>query len=187
MAGSVNKVILVGNLGADPEVKSFPNGGRICNLRIATSDNWTDRASGERRERTEWHNVVIKSDGLVGVAERYLRKGKKVYVEGSLQTRKWQDQSGQDRYTTEVVLSGPGAVMTMLDGGGEGGSMSGGGGGGRRNEGWGSGGDEMGGGYGGGRASGGGGSRGGSAGGGGMGGGGGRAFDDNLDDDEIPF
>jgi len=176
MAGSVNKVIIVGNLGADPEVKSFSNGGRICNLRIATSENWTDRASGERKERTEWHSVVIRSDGLIGIAERYLRKGKKVYLEGSLQTRKWQDQNGQDRYSTEVVLSGPGAVMTMLDGGGEGG----GGGGGRRNEGgWGSGGgDDMGGGgFGGGRSS-------------GSGGGarsGGSAFDDNLDDDEIPF
>ncbi|MGF7169934.1 single-strand DNA-binding protein [Sphingobium xanthum] len=171
MAGSVNKVILVGNLGADPEVKSFSNGGRICNLRIATSENWTDRASGERKERTEWHSVVIRSDGLIGIAERYLRKGKKIYIEGSLQTRKWQDQNGQDRYSTEVVLSGPGAVMTMLDGGGEGG---GGGGGGRRNEGgWGSGGDDMGGG-GGGRSA------------------GGAArqsspFSDNLDDDEIPF
>jgi single-strand DNA-binding protein len=186
MAGSVNKVILVGNLGADPEVKSFPNGGRICNLRIATSDNWTDRASGEKRERTEWHSVVIKSDGLVGVAERFLRKGKKVYIEGALQTRKWQDQNGQDRYSTEVVLSGPGAVMTMLDGGpGEGG----GGGGGRRNEGWGAGGDDGGSGFGGGRSASGGGFGGGSRGGGSGGGnsGGGRAFDDNLDDDEIPF
>jgi len=174
MSGSVNKVILVGNLGADPEIKSFQNGGRIANLRIATSENWTDRASGERRERTEWHNVVINGDGLVGVVERYLRKGKKVYLEGSLRTRKWQDQNGQDKYTTEVVLSGPGAVMTMLDGGGEGG-----GGGGRRSEGWGSGddGNSGGGGFGGGRSSG-GASRAGS---------GSRAFDDNLDDDEIPF
>jgi single-strand DNA-binding protein len=178
MAGSVNKVILVGNLGADPEVKSFSNGGRICNLRIATSENWTDRASGERKERTEWHSVVIRSDGLIGIAERYLRKGKKIYIEGSLQTRKWQDQNGQDRYSTEVVLSGPGAVMTMLDGGSEGGG--GGGGGGRRNEGgWGSGGDDMGGG-------------GGFSGGGGRSAGGGAArqsspFSDNLDDDEIPF
>jgi single-strand DNA-binding protein len=177
MAGSVNKVILVGNLGADPEVKSFSNGGRICNLRIATSENWTDRASGERKERTEWHSVVIRSDGLIGIAEKYLRKGKKIYIEGSLQTRKWQDQNGQDRYSTEVVLSGPGAVMTMLDGGGEGGG--GGGGGGRRNEGgWGAGGDDMGGG--------------GFSGGGGRSAGGGAArpssaFDDNLDDDEIPF
>jgi len=191
MAGSVNKVILVGNLGADPEVKSFSNGGKICNIRIATSENWTDRASGERKERTEWHNVVIRSDGLVGIAERYLRKGKKVYIEGSLQTRKWQDQNGQDRYTTEIVLSGPGAVMTMLDGGGgEGGGGDRSGGGGRRSEGgWGNdepsygggGGNSGGGGYGGGRSSG-----GGSSGGGGStrpaGG-----FDDNLDDDEIPF
>jgi single-strand DNA-binding protein len=179
MSGSVNKVILVGNLGADPEIKSFSNGGRIANLRIATSENWTDRASGERRERTEWHNVVINGDGLVGVVERFLRKGKKIYVEGSLRTRKWQDQNGQDRYTTEVVLSGPGAVMTMLDGGpGEGGAGGGGGGGGRRNEGWSSGEDQgSGGGYGGGRASG-GASRPSSS---------GRAFDDNLDDDEIPF
>jgi single-strand DNA-binding protein len=176
MSGSVNKVILVGNLGADPEVKSFANGGRICNLRIATSESWNDRASGEKRERTEWHNVVINNDGLVGIAERYLRKGKKVYLEGSLRTRKWQDQSGQDRYTTEVVLSGPGAVMTMLDGGG--GEGGGAGGGGRRNEGWGAGGDDGGNFGGGGRASGGGGAR---------GGGGSRAFDDNLDDDEIPF
>ncbi|HEY1125613.1 MAG TPA: single-stranded DNA-binding protein [Sphingobium sp.] len=175
MSGSVNKVILVGNLGADPEIKSFQNGGRIANIRIATSENWTDRASGEKRERTEWHNVVINGDGLVGVVERYLRKGKKVYIEGSLRTRKWQDANGQDRYTTEVVLSGPGAVMTMLDGaGGEGGGQ-------RRSEGWGSGGSDEGngaGGFGGGRSSGSGASRAGS---------GGRAFDDNLDDDEIPF
>lgn len=175
MAGSVNKVILVGNLGADPEVKSFSNGGRICNLRIATSENWTDRASGERKERTEWHSVVIRSDGLIGIAEKYLRKGKKIYIEGSLQTRKWQDQNGQDRYSTEVVLSGPGAVMTMLDGGGEGG-----GGGGRRNEGGWSAGDDNAGGSGGfsggsGRSAGGGAARPSSA------------FDDNLDDDEIPF
>lgn len=122
MAGSVNKVILVGNLGSDPEIKSFSNGGRICNLRIATSETWTDKQSGERKERAEWHSVVIHSDGLVGIAEKYLRKGKKVYIEGKLQTRKWQDQSGADRYSTEVVLNGPGAVMTMLDsgpGGGE--------------------------------------------------------------------
>lgn len=116
MAGSVNKVILVGNLGADPEVKSFQNGGRIANLRIATSEDWKDRQTGEKKERTEWHQVVLQSDGLVGVAERYLRKGAKVYIEGQLRTRKWQDQAGQDRYTTEVVLQGPGAVLTMLDG-----------------------------------------------------------------------
>lgn len=116
MAGSVCKVIIVGNLGADPEVKSFQNGGRIANLRIATSESWKDRASGERKERTEWHSVVISGDGLVGVAERFLRKGSKVYLEGTIRTRKWQDQSGNDRYSTEVVLSGPGAVLTMLDG-----------------------------------------------------------------------
>lgn len=116
MAGSVNKVILVGNLGQDPEVKSFQNGGRICNLRIATSENWKDKATGERKERTEWHSVTINSDGLIGVAERYLRKGSKVYIEGQLKTRKWQDKDGTDRYTTEVSVNGPGAVLTMLDG-----------------------------------------------------------------------
>ncbi len=115
MAGSVNKVIIVGNLGADPEVKSFQNGGRICNLRLATSENWKDKATGERKERTEWHSVTIQSDGLVGVAERYLRKGSKVYIEGQLRTRKWQDQSGNDRYSTEVNV-GMGGVLTMLDG-----------------------------------------------------------------------
>ena len=133
MAGSVNKVILVGNLGADPEVKSFQNGGKVCNLRIATSESWKDRMSGERKERTEWHNVAIFSEGLAGVAERFLRKGSKVYLEGQLRTRKWQDNSGNDRYTTEVVLQGPGAVLTMLDGapggGGQGGGRSSGGGG----------------------------------------------------------
>lgn len=116
MAGSVNKVIIVGNLGADPEVKSFQNGGKIANLRIATSESWKDKATGERKERTEWHTVTLQSDGLVGVAERYLRKGSKVYIEGQLRTRKWQDQNGNDRYSTEVVLQGPGAVLTMLDG-----------------------------------------------------------------------
>lgn len=125
MAGSVNKVILVGNLGSDPEVKSFQNGGRVCNLRIATSESWKDRNSGERKERTEWSSVAILSDGLVGVAEKYLRKGSKVYLEGKLQTRKWQDQSGNDRYTTEVVLNGPGAVLTMLDGAPGGGQQQG--------------------------------------------------------------
>ena len=130
---SVNKVILVGNLGADPEVKSFQNGGKVCNIRIATSESWKDRMSGERKERTEWHNVAIFSEGLAGVAERFLRKGSKVYLEGQLRTRKWQDNSGNDRYTTEVVLQGPGAVLTMLDGapggGGQGGGRSSGGGG----------------------------------------------------------
>jgi single-strand DNA-binding protein len=126
MAGSVNKVILVGNLGADPEVRSFQNGGQVCNLRIATSENWRDKQTGERRERTEWHNVVLRSDGLIGVAQRYLKKGSKVYVEGKLQTRKWQDQSGQDRYTTEIVVGGFDGTLTMLDGrGGEGGDFGG--------------------------------------------------------------
>ena len=113
MAGSVNKVILIGNLGADPEVKSFQNGGRIANLRIATSENWKDRQTGERKERTEWHNVVLQSEGLVGVAERYLRKGSKVYIEGQLRTRKWQDQSGNDRYTTEVSVGGIGGPRSI--------------------------------------------------------------------------
>lgn len=112
---SVNKVILVGNLGQDPEVKSFQNGGRIANLRIATSESWKDKASGERKERTEWHTVTVQSDGLVGVVERYLRKGSKVYVEGSLRTRKWQDQSGADRYSTEISIGMNGALV-MLDG-----------------------------------------------------------------------
>lgn len=115
MAGSVNKVILIGNLGQDPEVKSFQNGGKICNLRIATSENWKDKATGERKERTEWHSVAIQSDGLVGVAERFLRKGSKVYIEGTLRTRKWQDSAGNDRYSTEINV-GMGGVLTMLDG-----------------------------------------------------------------------
>ncbi len=104
MAGSVNKVILIGNLGADPEVRSFPSGGKVANLRIATSETWKDRNTGERRERTEWHRVAIYSEPLVRVAEQYLRKGSKIYIEGKLETRKWQDQSGQDRYTTEIAL-----------------------------------------------------------------------------------
>ena len=114
MSGSVNKVIIVGNLGADPEVRSFQNGGKVCNLRIATSETW--KKDGEKKERTEWHTVAIFSEGLAGVAERFLRKGSKVYLEGKLTTRKWQDKDGNDRYTTEVVLQGPGAVLTMLDG-----------------------------------------------------------------------
>ncbi|KMK66548.1 single-stranded DNA-binding protein [Puniceibacterium sp. IMCC21224] len=129
MAGSVNKVILIGNLGADPEVRNFQNGGKVCNLRIATSETWKDRNTGERRERTEWHSVAIFQEGLVRIAEQYLRKGSKIYVEGKLQTRKWQDQSGQDRYSTEVVLQGFDGVLTMLDGRGEGGGSAGGGGG----------------------------------------------------------
>lgn len=127
MAGSVNKVILVGNLGRDPEVRTFQNGGKVCNLRIATSENWKDRNTGERRERTEWHSVAIFNEGLVRVAEQYLRKGSKVYLEGQLQTRKWQDQSGQDRYSTEVVLQGFGSTMVMLDARGEGGGGQSGG------------------------------------------------------------
>jgi single-strand DNA-binding protein len=164
MAGSVNKVILIGNLGADPEVRTFQNGGKVCNLRIATSETWKDRDSGERRERTEWHNVVIRSEPLIRVAEQYLRKGSKVYVEGQLETRKWQDQSGADRYTTEVALRPYRSELTMLDGRQEGGGGYGGSSGGS------SGGGQQGGGFD---------DRGGS--GGGQGGGGGNM------DDEIPF
>jgi single-strand DNA-binding protein len=173
MAGSVNKVIIIGNLGQDPEVKSFQNGGRIANLRIATSENWKDKNTGERKERTEWHSVVLQSDGLVGVAERYLRKGSKVYVEGQLRTRKWQDASGNDRYTTEISV-GVGGSLTMLDGAQGGGA---GGGGGQR-----SGGDWGGGSGGGGGRSGGGNDWGGASSGGAPKGG----FADDLDDD-IPF
>ena len=126
MAGSVNKVILVGNLGRDPEVRQFQNGGQVCNLSVATSESWKDRNTGERREKTEWHRVAIFSEGLVRVAQSYLRKGSKVYLEGQLETRKWQDQSGQDRYTTEIVLRGYNSNLTMLDG--PGGSGGGGGG-----------------------------------------------------------
>jgi single-strand DNA-binding protein len=173
MAGSVNKVILIGNLGRDPEVRNFQNGGKVCNLRIATSETWKDRNTGERRERTEWHSVAIFQEGLVRVAEQYLRKGSKVYLEGKLQTRKWQDQSGQDRYTTEIVLQGYDGVLTMLDGRGEGGG---------------------GGNYAGGSAGGYGGDYGGDQGGygndygGGSGGGSGSARSAPRDiDDEIPF
>ncbi len=132
MAGSVNKVILIGNLGRDPEVRSFPNGGKVCNLRIATSENWKDRNTGERREKTEWHSVAIFSEPLVRIAEQYLRKGSKIYIEGQLETRKWQDQSGQDRYSTEVVLRPYTSTLTMLDGRGDnagGGGYGGGSGG----------------------------------------------------------
>ncbi len=117
MAGSVNKVILVGNLGKDPEVRTFQNGGRVARLTIATSENWKDKATGEKKEKTEWHNVSILNENLVGVVERYLKKGAKVYIEGQLETRKWQDQSGQDKYTTEVVLRPFRGELTMLDGG----------------------------------------------------------------------
>ncbi len=116
MSGSLNKVMLIGNLGRDPEVRSFPNGGQVCNLRIATTDTWRDRESGERRERTEWHSVAIFSERLVQICEQFLRKGSKVYVEGQLQTRKWQDPAtGNDRYSTEVVIRGFGGSITFLD------------------------------------------------------------------------
>ncbi|MEE3048224.1 MAG: single-stranded DNA-binding protein [Pseudomonadota bacterium] len=148
MAGSVNKVTLIGNLGRDPEVRSTQDGMKIVNLSLATSENWKDRNSGERRERTEWHRVVIFNENLARVAEQYLRKGSKIYVEGQLQTRKWTDQNGQDRYTTEVVLQRYRGDLTMLDGRGEGGSGGGYGGGGgfNQDQGYGGGGGDMGGG-----------------------------------------
>lgn len=121
---SLNKVQLIGNLGADPEIRSFQNGGRVCNLRIATSESWKDKTSGERKEKTEWHSVAIFTDGLVGVAERFLKKGSKVYIEGQLQTRKWQDRDGNDRYTTEIVLQGYNASLVMLDSASGGGQRS---------------------------------------------------------------
>ena len=172
MAGSVNKVILLGNLGADPEIRSFQNGNKVCNLRIATSETWKDRNSGEKKEKTEWHTVAIFSEGLVNVAEQYLRKGSKVYVEGKLTTRKWQDQSGADKYSTEIVLQGFEAKLVMLDSASGGGSGSGGGGY--------SGGGSTGG-YGAGSS---GGSGGSGSGGGGYSSGGGGGSDM---DDEIPF
>jgi single-strand DNA-binding protein len=116
MSGSVNKVILIGNLAADPESKAFSNGNKIVNMRLATSESWKDKATGERKERTEWHNVTINNDNLVPIAERFLRKGSKIYVEGALQTRKWQDRDGNDRYTTEIVLGRFNGVLTLLDG-----------------------------------------------------------------------
>jgi single-strand DNA-binding protein len=132
MAGSVNKVILVGNLGRDPESRSFQNGGKVVNLRIATSESWKDRNTGEKKEKTEWHSVAIFNEGLANVAERFLRKGSKVYIEGQLQTRKWQDQQGNDKYSTEVVLQGGGARGGGSSGGSRGSSSSGGAGGGSR-------------------------------------------------------
>ncbi len=172
MAGSVNKVILVGNVGNDPEVRTFGNGGKVANISLATSENWRDKQSGERREKTEWHRVAIFGEGLVGVVERYVKKGSKLYIEGKLQTRKWQDRDGNDKYTTEVVLQGPGSNMTMLDSRNSqgGGGDYGGGGGGGYNQ------DRMGGG-------------------GNYGGGGGSRSAGNMDgpkqdfdlDDEIPF
>ncbi|VDC32105.1 single-stranded DNA-binding protein [Pseudogemmobacter humi] len=187
MAGSVNKVILIGNLGRDPEVRNFPNGGKVVNLRIATSETWKDRNTGERRERTEWHSVAIFSEPLGRIAEQYLRKGSTVYIEGALETRKWQDQSGADRYSTEVVLRPFSGNLTLLGGRGDGGgSGSGGGQGGPSYDDYGGGqgggysGGGSGGGYGGGSQSGGGGSRGGY--------GGGAPAGGNSDiDDEIPF
>jgi single-strand DNA-binding protein len=182
MAGSVNKVILVGNLGRDPESRSFQNGGKVVNLRIATSETWKDRATGERKEKTEWHSVAIFNENLARTAEQYLRKGSKVYIEGTLQTRKWQDANGGDKYSTEIVLQNFGGTLVMLDGregGGGGGGSRGGASGGWGEE------DPMGGsgGFGGGNDR--GGDRGGS--------GGGRAparpsnaFDSDLDDD-VPF
>ena len=125
MAGSVNKVILIGNLGADPEVKEFQNGGKVCNLRVATSETWKDKQSGERKERTEWHTVSIFAEGLVKIASSYLKKGSKVYLEGQIETRKWQDQNGQDRYTTEVVLRPYKGELTLLDGKSSNGAASG--------------------------------------------------------------
>ena len=179
MAGSVNKVILVGNLGRDPEIRSTQDGLRIANLNLATSESWRDRVSGERKERTEWHRVVIFNERLVEVAEKYLRKGSKIYIEGALQTRKWTDQQGQEKYSTEVVLQRFRGELTMLDGasGGRGGGMSDGGGY-----------DDPG--YGGGDYGGGTPSRPPATAGGGMGGGGGmgrgRSNAEELDDD-IPF
>ncbi|MEH3092427.1 MAG: single-stranded DNA-binding protein [Agrobacterium cavarae] len=180
MAGSVNKVILVGNVGADPEIRRTQDGRPIANLRIATSESWRDRTSGERKEKTEWHTVVVFNEGLCKVVEQYVKKGAKLYIEGALQTRKWQDQNGNDRYSTEIVLQGFNSTLTMLDGRGEGG------GGGRGGD-FGGGGDYAGGGsYGGGSsggydqqpARGGGASRGGQPSGG--------NFSNDLDDD-IPF
>ena len=124
MAGSVNKVILVGNLGADPDIRRTSDGRPVANLSVATSENWRDKNTGERREKTEWHRVVIFNEGLCKIVEQYLKKGSKVYLEGQLQTRKWQDQSGQDKYTTEVVLQGFNSSLTMLDGRGEGGAQA---------------------------------------------------------------
>ncbi|MEP3892021.1 MAG: single-stranded DNA-binding protein [Hellea sp.] len=135
MAGSVNKVILVGNVGNDPEIRSFNNGGKVANFSLATSESWRDKQSGEKRDKTEWHRIAVFNEGLVGVIERYVKKGAKLYIEGALQTRKWQDNSGQDKYSTEVVLKGYGSTLTMLDGansqggGNRGGGNYGGGGG----------------------------------------------------------
>ena len=167
MAGSVNKVILIGNLGKDPEARSMNNGGEVVSFSIATSENWNDKQSGEKREKTEWHNIVIFNENLGRVAKQYLRKGSSVYIEGQLQTRKWTDQSGADKYTTEVVLQRFRGELTLLGGRGEGGGQAGGG----QSRDWG--GDQGASQFGGGGASGGGGSKPG-------------AFDSDLDDD-VPF
>ncbi|MES3028567.1 MAG: single-stranded DNA-binding protein [Pseudomonadota bacterium] len=151
MAGSVNKVILVGNLGADPEIRSLNSGDRVANLRIATSETWRDKSSGERKEKTEWHRVVIFNDNLVKVAEQYLKKGSKVYIEGSIQTRKWTDQSGVEKFSTEIVLQKFRGELTMLDGRGDGERDSSGGGGGDYGGGYGGGSSGGGGGFGGGQ------------------------------------
>ncbi|MBW9053593.1 single-stranded DNA-binding protein [Rhizobium mesosinicum] len=177
MAGSVNKVILIGNVGADPEIRRTQDGRPIANLRIATSETWRDRNSGERREKTEWHTVVVFNEGLCKVVEQYVKKGAKLYIEGALQTRKWQDQNGNDRYSTEIVLQGFNSTLTMLDGRGEGGGASSSFGGGRGGDDFGD--DD----YGAGPSSGGGRSSGGARGGSGSGGG---NFSRDLDDD-IPF
>ncbi|MBB5711220.1 single-stranded DNA-binding protein [Sphingomonas xinjiangensis] len=185
MAGSVNKVILVGNLGRDPESRSFQNGGKVVELRIATSESWKDRNSGERKEKTEWHTVKVFNEGLANVAERFLRKGSKVYIEGALTTRKWQDPQGNDRYSTEVVLQGFNSVLNMLDGPGD--RQGGGGRSSGPSDDFG-GGDDIGGGApsrggsGGGNFNSGGQRSGGSGGGSNYGGG----FSDDLDDD-VPF
>ena len=183
MAGSVNKVILIGNVGADPEIRRTQSGAPIANLRIATSESWRDRNSGERREKTEWHNVVVFNEGLCKVVEQYVKKGAKLYIEGALQTRKWQDKDGNDRYSTEVVLQGFNSTLTMLDGRGEGGGRGGDYGGGSGGGSFGGYDDYGNGGGGGGRSApqrGGGG----SSSGGGQGGGG--SFPRDMDDD-IPF
>lgn len=179
MAGSVNKVILVGNLGRDPEVRTMNDGSPVVNLSLATSENWRDKSTGERREKTEWHRVVIFNENLAKVAQNYLRKGSTIYIEGQLQTRKWQDQSGQEKYTTEIVLQRYRGELTMLGGRGDGGGMEGGGYSG------GSGSSGFGGGQGGGGQ--GGGAGGGAKGGGQSGGPSGGGFDDNPLDDDIPF
>ena len=183
MAGSVNKVIIVGNLGRDPESRSFQNGGKVVNLRIATSETWKDKNSGERKEKTEWHSVAIFNEGLANVAEKYLRKGSKVYIEGALQTRKWTDQAGVEKYSTEIVLQGFNSVLTMLDGPpGQGGGSGGGGSVSSGRDDWGAsgggGGDDFAGASAG-RGGSGGGSRGGPS-------SGGSGYADDLDDD-VPF